>query len=479
MQLLLSFFVLGCSNNVRNEIETDKVAAIFPEYYELVIPKNIAPLNFMIKENGSKFRVEISADKSNPIVIEQSSPTIQIPVNKWQKMLAKNAGDSIKINVWVFDKNWIKYKPIKHKISTDTIDPFLAYRLVHAVYLKWNKMGIYQRNLTNFDETPIIENSSIDNGCVNCHSFANNDPSKMLMHFRIIHSGTVIWNENELSKINTSSPKTVSAGIYPAWHPNGKIIAFTTGKISPHLTTRSGKVVDVADRVSDIIIYNIEKNTVITLPKLSTDKRENMPVWSPDGKWLYFTSAPKAIPGDDESLLHSKYSLMRISYNAQLNSWGEPEMIIDAQEINKSISMPSISPDGKYMICAMSDYGYFTIFHKGSDLYSVNLETLDYKKLEINSNSAESYSKWSSNGRWLVFSSKRIDDVLTRPFIAYIDNNGNAETPFVLPQKDPESYDMLLANYNRPELITGKVELSPIEIRDIVLSEAKPVKKDN
>jgi hypothetical protein len=143
-----------------------------------------------------------------------------------------------------------------------------------------------------------------------------------------------------------------------------------------------------------------------------------------------------------------------------------------------TMSMPSVSPDGKFMVCSMSDYGYFTIFHKKSDIYLIDLETKEYKKLEINSSSNESYSSWSSNSRWLVFSSKRIDDVFTRPHIAYIDSNGVAHTPFVLPQKNPDMYEQLLANYNRPELISGKIELSAREIRDIVFQDAQNVEFD-
>ena len=150
-------------------------------------------------------------------------------------------------------------------------------------------------------------------------------------------------------------------------------------------------------------------------------------------------------------------------------------MILSSEVTGKSISMPAVSPDGKFIVCSMSDYGYFTIYHKESDLYSVNLETKEYKKLELNSNSTESYSTWSSNSKWLVFSSKRMDDVYTRPYIAYFDENGISHTPFVLPQKDPDMYHTLLGNYNRPELITGKVELSPIEVRDVVFGEAENV----
>jgi hypothetical protein len=151
-------------------------------------------------------------------------------------------------------------------------------------------------------------------------------------------------------------------------------------------------------------------------------------------------------------------------------------MVLSADSTGMSISMPAISPDGRYLACSMSDYGYFTIFHRGSDLYCVDLETNDYWKLGLNSSSAESHPSWSSNGRWLVFSSKRIDGVLSRPFIAYIDENGQARTPFVLPQKDPEMYERLVANYNLPRLITGRINLRPVEIRDAVLKEPRKVK---
>jgi Tol biopolymer transport system component len=285
-----------------------------------------------------------------------------------------------------------------------------------------------------------------------------------------------LWNEGKLTKVDTRTASTLSAGIYPAWHPDGKHIAFSTGQISPHMTSRLNKTVDVADRKSDLMIYDIEQNEVRSSPYVSTNRRENMPVWSPDGRSLYYLSAPEAIEGDEESLLHARYSLMCVPYSVNLNKWGEPELILDADSIGMSISMPAISPDGRYMVCSMSDYGYFTIFHKESDLYCIDLITRDYKKLELNSEYAESFSSWSSNGRWLVFSSKRMDEVFSRTYIAYFDKNGVAHRPFVLPQKDPEMYYSLLANYNLPKLIKGKIELDPGEIREKVMENPLPVK---
>ena len=464
----------NCSHPPANVSETHNAASIYPEYYDLTIPLNIAPLNFIIKELGSKYRIEISAGNGKSIEIQQKSPAIKIPLHKWRKMLSENAGETLSVDIWTFHNNtWIKYPTIRHHISEDPIDPYLAYRLVHSVYLRWYDMGIYQRDISSFRERPVIVNTSTDHGCMNCHSFLKNDPSRMLIHFRILHAGTLILNGDTLSIVNTKTPDTMSPGVYPSWHPDGKHIAFSVCRLSPRLTTRSDKVVDVADKVSDIILYNTENNSVSTPSALSTTRRESMPAWSPDGRYLYFISAPEAIEGDDESLLHARYDLMRIAYDAQQDSWGEVETVLNSDSTGMSISKPSISPDGKYLICSMSDYGYFTIFHKKSDLYSVDLETGEYKKLDINSNSAESHSSWSSNGRWLVFSSKRLDDVYTRPFIAYFNRDGTTGRPFVLPRKDPEMYYRLLANYNLPELITGKIDLAPIGIRDLLYKKSR------
>ena len=119
----------------------------------------------------------------------------------------------------------------------------------------------------------------------------------------------------------------------------------------------------------------------------------------------------------------------------------------------------------------MTKYGNFTIWHKDSDLYLMDLSTNEITKPDINSDEAESYHTWSSNGRWIVFSSKRADGLFTRPYFAYFDTNGKAYKPFLLPQKDPRFYDTFLKTYNVPELVTSAVELNPRILSKIARSE--------
>ena len=85
----------------------------------------------------------------------------------------------------------------------------------------------------------------------------------------------------------------------------------------------------------------------------------------------------------------------------------------------------------------------------------------------------QSKHSWSSNSRWVVFSSRRMDGLYTRPYIAYVFADGTVGKPFVLPQAKGDFYDKCMNSYNIPELIKGKVDVSRQEMVRKVLSEEK------
>ena len=89
----------------------------------------------------------------------------------------------------------------------------------------------------------------------------------------------------------------------------------------------------------------------------------------------------------------------------------------------------------------------------------------------LNSNDVESYHSWSSNSRWVVFSSRRIDGLYTRPFIAYINSDGNAAKPFLLPQKDVDFYSLSMKSYNIPEFVTDKVKQNGFKLSEIAIDD--------
>ncbi|MEJ2568518.1 MAG: cytochrome C biosynthesis protein, partial [candidate division WOR-3 bacterium] len=146
---------------------------------------------------------------------------------------------------------------------------------------------------------------------------------------------------------------------------------------------------------------------------------ENWPAWSPDGKYLYFCSAPKLetyedIKEQDLEYRQIKYDLMRVSFDEKTRRWGKLETVLSGTKIGGSINQPRVSPDGRFVLFTVSDYGNFPIYLSSSDLYILDLSTGKSGKLDINSDYVESFHAWSSNGRWIVFSSKRIDHLFAR-----------------------------------------------------------------
>jgi Tol biopolymer transport system component len=137
------------------------------------------------------------------------------------------------------------------------------------------------------------------------------------------------------------------------------------------------------------------------------------------------------------------------------------ETVLSAARTGKSNVNPRVSPDGRLLLFGICNYGDFALYQPESDLYLLNLESGEYGKLECNSEAAESWHCWSSNGRWIVFSSKRPTGIFTRLYLCHVDQDGHTSKPFILPQRDPSYYDDLLSLYNVPEFMTGPVSTSP------------------
>ena len=173
-----------------------------------------------------------------------------------------------------------------------------------------------------------------------------------------------------------------------------------------------------------------------------------------------------------------KYSLCSITFDPLTGSFGNNiDTLVSAARTGKSVSFPRISPDGRHLVFTLSDYGTFPIWHREADLYLLDLANGNYQPVvAINSTETESYHSWSSNGSWLVFSSRRTDGLYTRPFISYTDKNGNFGKPFMIPQKDPDYYEESLKSFNVPEFVTGKITSDG---RSMLKSFGSPAKNVN
>ena len=99
-----------------------------------------------------------------------------------------------------------------------------------------------------------------------------------------------------------------------------------------------------------------------------------------------------------------------------------------------------------------------------ADLRDGRVRRLD----ELNSPEAESYHTFSSDGRWMVFSSRRDDGVHTRPYFAFFDaERGVFAKPFLLPAEDPAEHARQFRSYNIPEFLKGPIRESPAELKAV------------
>jgi hypothetical protein len=459
ISLLLPCFALTADVNSGNaDVLVDRPPKIHPDYTDITIPPNIAPLNFQIQEPGARYDVKIYSKQANPIEIHSRGPAITIPMRKWKKLLDSNRGNNLYIEIRVRDENnrRLRFKTITNAIAELNIDSYLAYRKI-KLSVAWNQMGFYQRNIQNYDESIILYNLSFGRGCIHCHSFFKNSPDDMLTQIRSAEYGTpmLMVDNGEVSSVNTQTKFTPGKVGFTAWHPNGRIIAFSINKFEMFFHTAAVEVRDVLSHASDLALYMVDSHKVLSTGKITKpDRMETFPEFSPDGRYLYFCSAPQ-VP--IERYREVRGDLMRISYDVETQKWGELETVLSAADVNGSITQPRFSPDGRFLLFNVSEYSVFPIHQAKCDLYLMDMETGSYRRLDISSARCDAWHCWSSNGRWLVFSSKRMDGRFARPFISFIDSTGKAYKPFVLPQKDPAFYDSLVYVYNMPELLTGPV----------------------
>jgi hypothetical protein len=471
---LLVLFLLGaCSHSpVQVDEAINQLPEIFPDYAGCTIPPNIAPLNFALTADYDEAYVILSCgDKEWEVKAGRDQFTF--PLSKWRKFLQQSKGSDIHVTVKVRKEGkWAGYLPFQLHIAPEPVDPYMAYRLIEPGYELWNQMGIYQRNLENYTQSPIIENKMTNDNCMNCHSFCMQDPEKMLFHIRGSLGSTILLNGDKIERLNTKTDQTMSALVYPSWHPGGRYIAFSVNDTKQAFHMNDRNRVEVFDYKSDVVVYDAEKHEIITTSSLfSEDRLETFPTFSPDGKTLYFCSAETCSMPDE--FTEMKYSLCSIAFDPETRRFGTvTDTLFHAGENGTSASFPRVSPDGNYLMYTKAAYGNFSIWHKDADLYLIELASGKQYPLEAaNSEDVESYHSWSSNSRWVVFSSRRLDGLYTRLYIAYIDAGGQAGKPFLVPQKKVGFYHDLMKSYNIPEFITGKVKEQGYRIGQTVRKE--------
>lgn len=484
--ILLCFIVqllCSCGGSLPENFSEGKAPVkIYPDYAGVTIPCNIAPMNFRIEMKADKYLTHLYTDADRKGIIVEGQ-TLDIPIKAWHKLVGDAKGKALMIDVYTErEGKWTKWPAIKNPVA-DSIDPYVSYRLIEPSYIAFETMAICQRNLENFDEKEIYnslaESNEMNGQCINCHSYqAYNKDGNMQMHVRVTEPGTVIRHNGELKKISLKTPETISAGVYPSWHPTLPLIAYSTNTTTQSFQTRDRNKVEVQDAESDLILYEVEKDRIRLISAEDTEL-ETFPYWHPDGKSLWYVSAhvPKMTHKEMEEYQNAhahdiQYDLYRRTFDEKTLAFGAADTIYKASAIGKSVTLPRPSPDGKWLLFTQGGFGTFHIWHSDADLYLMNVATGEVRPLtEVNSDNVESYHSWSSSGRWIIFSSRRDDGSYTRPYIAYFGPDGKAGKPFRLPQRTPHFDDERMKSYNIPEFMVKPVDVSKAELVSTIRKE--------
>lgn len=433
----LAIVLAGCS---RSTVYSGQ--DMFPDYRDVTIPCNIAPLNFRVGGSGS---ITVTVKGSDEYRFRGKRGLVKFPQGRWRSMLETEKGNTLTVSV----ESESYTDTLSWTVVADSIDKYLSYRLIEPAYEVWSGIQVEQRDMESFRSVLLGDNRNADKCCMNCHTSNRNGTS--FMHLRGANGGTILNRNGNLVKLNTRTERTGNT-VYGDISADGRYGVFTTADITFAIHTRADMRMEVYDQRSDLVVLDFDKLTVTDSPLTTGEEyQETFPCFSADGRSIFFCRAVHHEQPDSISSMH--YDIAVITFDPETGKMGDKVYTIIPASDHLSFSHLKASPDGRWLMATVAEYGTFPVWHKESELCMVDLKNKTFLTLpEVNAYGADTYHSWSSNSRWVVFASKRDDLVYGLPYIAFIGPDGKAGKPFLLPQRDPEVYISTLKSFNLPEL---------------------------
>lgn len=463
--LMAVLFMAACNQRPSNERQVGAQPRIFPDYVGVTVPADIAPLNFAMADD-SVTRIDVTLQGDNGGSLHVNGTYADFPLDAWHELLQRNRGGQLRVSVAARrDGHWTRYSTFLISVSEDSIGAqAVSYRRIAPGYEQYGHMGIYERRLSDFTETTLVDNAATPGQCINCHTSNGGRSNEYVYHARGEKPGTFLL-KGQGAKGKGQDPENIAtedsrdliggAMVYPGWHPGGRYIAFSTNKTSQmfHLANAQ-KRIEVYDASSDVFVYDIQTRSVLrdtlTMRHLWA---ENCPAFSPDGRWLYFVTARRQVyPTDYQK---ECYSLCRVPFDERTGHYaGAVDTLVRAGSDGiPSVAWSRPTPDGRHVLFVVTQWGYFSIWHPEADLWLLDMQTGECRPLdEVNSQRAESFPSCCSRSRWFLFTSRRGDGLYSRIYFSHLNADGRATKPFLLPQRNPKDYDLRsLYSFNTPE----------------------------
>ena len=458
----------ACAPVPQNPEKLDSAPEIYPDYIGVTIPADIAPLNFEVA-GADYLYATVSGGRSGSVLADGQYADFDI--DDWHQITRKNMGDSLYIHVTARKNGkWYDYQPFAMAVSCDSLSEWgLTYRRIDPGYETYSHIGIYQRNIHDFNEYVIVDYNGLPGSCMNCHVANRCNPESFQLHVRGPHSATLIQQNGRRKLLNTKTDSTYANCMYPYWHPSGKYCAYGVGKIHQVFWESDSRYIEAFEDKSQAVVLDIDNDRLITSPLLND--QATFPVFSSDGNTIYYCVSASWYSHQQFSKM--QYNICSLPFDSEKGTIGtEIDTVVNAVALGKSAVHPRPSYDGRFLMFTVSDYTVFPIYHPEAELYLLDLANGHIRCMdEVNSCQSDDYHNWSTNSRWFVFTSRRLNGTNSLLYISHIDKDGHASKPFILPQRNPgKFYREFIQSYNVPDFTTAKVELDMREFRQEVFS---------
>ena len=110
-------------------------------------------------EGADRIQASFSHEGAELIRVKGKDGIIQIPVKEWHGLLdlAKEGNIDVQVSVWSKEyPQGMAFQPFPIHVEDTVIDEWIAYRLIEPGYKSWRQIGLYQRNLSSFEESAIV-----------------------------------------------------------------------------------------------------------------------------------------------------------------------------------------------------------------------------------------------------------------------------------------------------------------------------------